>query len=80
MKTTLKQLVDQGFVFDKDPRSDENRVFRNTRDGNLYQVFLVTPHLHTGGYLAAQRMFFANGEPKAIPESRLKDYIVVGSR
>lgn len=79
MKTTLKNLVDQGFVFDKTPRNDTT-VFRNSRDGNLYRVYLITPHLHTGGYLAAQRMFFANGEPKAIPEYRLKDYVVVGSR
>jgi hypothetical protein len=80
MKTTLKQLVDRGFAFDKAPRSDDTTVFRNTRDGNLYRVYLITPHSHTGGYLAAQRMFFANGEPKAIPESRLKDYVVVAHR
>jgi|688.fasta_scaffold543194_2 hypothetical protein len=79
MKTTLKQLVDRGFAFDKAPRSDDTTVFRNKRDGNLYRVYLITPHLRTGGYLAAQRMF-ANGDPKAIPESRLKDYVVVESR
>ena len=77
MKTTLKQLVDQGFAFSPTISSGETHVFRNTRDGNLYRVHLVTPHLHTGGYLAAQRMFFANEESKAIPESRLKDYVVV---
>jgi hypothetical protein len=36
--------------------------------------------MYTGSWLIAERMFYANGVTKKIPESHMKDYVVVGYR
>jgi hypothetical protein len=82
LKVTLKQLVKQGFGFELDLKSGDRTeaIFRNQRDGNLYRIYLASPRMYTGSWLVAERMFYANGATKKIPESLMKDYVVVGYR
>jgi hypothetical protein len=72
-KVTLKQLAQQGF-------GPSQTIFRNQRDGNLYRIYLASPRMYTGSWLVAERMFYANGATKNIPQSHMKDYVVVGYR
>jgi hypothetical protein len=34
----------------------------------------------TGSWFVAERMFYANGATKEIPQSHMKDYVVVAHR
>jgi hypothetical protein len=77
-RVILKQLIKQGF--EQEPRDGTVTIFRNLRDGNLYRIYLASPLMYTGSWLIAERMFYANGVTKKIPESHMKDYVVVGWR
>jgi len=81
-KVTLKQLVEQGFGFESDLKSGDRTetIFRNLRDGNLYHIYRSSPRMYTGSWFVAERMFYANGATKNIPQSHMKDYVVVGHR
>ena len=77
-KVTLNQLAQRGFG--QESRDGTATVFRNLRDGNLYRIYLASPRMYTGSWLIAERMFYANGVTKKIPQSHMKDYVVVGHR
>ena len=77
-KVTLKQLVQQGFGFGQEARDGTATVFRNLRDGNLYCIYRSSPRMFTGSWFVAERMFYANGITKKVPQSHMKDYVVVG--
>ena len=79
-KVTLKQLIQHGFGFDHEPRDGTTPVFRNMRDGNLYRIYRSSPRMFTGSWFVAERMFYANAITKEIPQSHMKDYIVVSYR
>jgi len=79
-KVTLKQLVEQGFELDRKSSDHTGTIFRSLRDGNLYHIYRSSPRMYTGSWFVAERMFYANGATKEIPQSHMKDYVVVAYR
>lgn len=75
----LKKFLQKGFGdrLSEASRNGTRTVFRNVVDGNLYHVYMVSPRLYTGSWPVAERIYYANGETKAIPQSHLKNYVVV---